>query len=166
MENETRAVSEVCQGHCKYVCEVLGYGWLGENNSYYFIDMEYCNWTLEDYIRGLGRNPYGQGRTLENDSAMIIAQSGGHRGPGIVLEDEQLALNEVAFDHPEAVQTTHLEPFSDDEIDWEGMGTVLDHILTGLIYIHGKGIVHRDLKPRNGTNVTLNPCSTPLTTYL
>ena len=158
VENEAKVVSEVCRGHCNYVIEVLEHGWLEKTHSYYFIDMEYCNWTLEDYIQGLERNPLGQEHIPDNGgSSIITARTEAH---SIRPENQPVAL--AAIDNFEEVESKRLKPFSDDEIDWEGMGVVLDDILTGLIYIHGQQIVHRDLKPRNG--IHWKPYSTPLKT--
>jgi hypothetical protein len=50
IENETRAISTLCNGECRYVVEVLQHGWLVDE-SLYFIDMEYCQATLEDFIK-------------------------------------------------------------------------------------------------------------------
>lgn len=38
-------------GTCQYIVEVTHHGWLPYNASYYYIDMEYCQETLEQYIR-------------------------------------------------------------------------------------------------------------------
>ena len=34
-----------------FVVEVTGHGWLNRNPSYYYIDMELCSTTLDDYIQ-------------------------------------------------------------------------------------------------------------------
>lgn len=52
IENEAKAVSSLCTGgHCRQIVEVLKHGWLTKEHSYYFIDMEYCQETLEDRIQ-------------------------------------------------------------------------------------------------------------------
>ena len=49
--NEARAIAKLCApGAHKNIVGVLYHGWLSLNLSYYFIDMEYCEKTLEEYI--------------------------------------------------------------------------------------------------------------------
>jgi serine/threonine protein kinase len=53
VENEAAVISEVCRpGQSNTVVEVYDHGWLpGLDPSYYYVDMEYCERTLEDWIR-------------------------------------------------------------------------------------------------------------------
>jgi hypothetical protein len=54
VENEAWAISALCDGKCKYVVEVFRHGWL-VHMSLYFIDMEYCDETLEKRISTINR---------------------------------------------------------------------------------------------------------------
>jgi serine/threonine protein kinase len=56
----------------------------------------------------------------------------------------------TALDRPRAVAQPVDQPANQD-IAWEPIGTIIDNIVSGLNYIHGKRVVHRDLKPQNGT---------------
>jgi hypothetical protein len=73
IENETRAISALCNGKCRYVVEVLQHGWLVDM-SLYFIDMEYCNATLEDIIKAFHTDDNAQvvsgnpNKSLESES--------------------------------------------------------------------------------------------------
>jgi serine/threonine protein kinase len=51
VENEARAITKLCvQGH-ENIVKVYGHEHL-KGSGYYAIDMEYCDLTLADYIRG------------------------------------------------------------------------------------------------------------------
>jgi serine/threonine protein kinase len=50
IEKEASAVAKLCtSGTSERIVAVLGHGWLPRNPSYYYIDMEYCPMTLEEY---------------------------------------------------------------------------------------------------------------------
>ena len=58
IENEAKAVSVLCNGgQCKQIVEVLQHGWLTKDHSYYFVDMEYCQETIEDRIKSFAKQP-------------------------------------------------------------------------------------------------------------
>jgi hypothetical protein len=40
----------------EHIVEILGHGSLGEHTESYFIDMEYCECNLDEYIRGMPRS--------------------------------------------------------------------------------------------------------------
>jgi serine/threonine protein kinase len=54
VENEAAVISQVCRsGQSNTVVEVYEHGWLpGFGPSYYYVDMEYCSQTLEEWIHG------------------------------------------------------------------------------------------------------------------
>lgn len=53
IENEAQAVSRLCgRGTSPNIVEVVRHGWLPHDSSCYFIDMELCSLTLEQYIKG------------------------------------------------------------------------------------------------------------------
>jgi serine/threonine protein kinase len=53
IENEAQAVSTLCgQRTSRNIVEVVRHGWLPLDSSCYFIDMELCSLTLEQYIKG------------------------------------------------------------------------------------------------------------------
>jgi serine/threonine protein kinase len=51
IENEARAISKLCgPGTVGNIVEVFNHGWLPRDRSCYFIDMELCSETLEQWI--------------------------------------------------------------------------------------------------------------------
>jgi hypothetical protein len=58
IENDTRAISTLCDGKCRYIVEVLQHGWLVDM-SLYFINMEYCQATLDLALKMLTRPNMG-----------------------------------------------------------------------------------------------------------
>jgi len=51
IDNEARAITKLCgPGTHANIVEVFRHGWLPYNGSYYYIDMEYCQKTLEKHI--------------------------------------------------------------------------------------------------------------------
>jgi hypothetical protein len=74
IENEADAVSKLCTSpQCQYVVEVLKHGWLTNEHTMYFIDMEYCIQTLEEFIRDIARG--SQGEVKRQDLASAIFNS-------------------------------------------------------------------------------------------
>jgi serine/threonine protein kinase len=181
IENEAGAVSALCTaGHSKYVVEVLKHGWLTKDHAFYFIDMEYCIQTLDDFIRGIAKEsqnmqpaemqtevPGVQAITdwdaLNND----FSDSSVRSVPPPTDNAPTSSAMELDIDQqssPAPMESTQRLPDSepvpsissppmfpeDALIDWEELISILDDITSGLIYIHSQKFVHRDLKPRNG----------------
>jgi len=161
--------------------EVLKHGWLTTDHSFYFIDMEYCIQTLEDFIRDIAKEPQ-VGLQQRNDLAILNGVATPQ--PLFLTEDSSLVQSTLTVagagntpnldpmelenePHFSATMSTQILPdnedtspvtvpstptFPEDElIDWEALIRVLQDITSGLIYIHSQKFVHRDLKPRNGT---------------
>jgi len=140
IDNEARAVSELCApGKAKNVVEVMRHGWLPHHSSYYYIDMEYCSETLEEWIIGVVR---GEELNLGSGLSDPEPEIG---GPRELIEWDSFVKSDVkartinSFENMDAVM----------EFDWEPVLNIIDDIVCALIYIHGTGTVHRDMKPRN-----------------
>jgi serine/threonine protein kinase len=173
IENEARAVSELCTAaQCPNVVEVVKHDWLTKDHGYYFIDMEYCTETLEEFIRDISKDSR-VGRKGQNDIALLngvetvtpvandghdvsLAKPTTTSGERLMdLDGEQYSSGKL----PQQVLADNRDTripspptFPEDElIDWEALITIFKDITSGLIYIHSKKFVHRDLKPRNGT---------------
>jgi serine/threonine protein kinase len=52
IENEVNTMLQLAQSSHENIVEILGHGSLGQYTASYFIDMEYCDITLDDYIYG------------------------------------------------------------------------------------------------------------------
>src|SRR5438046_7276066 len=50
VDNEVRAIIKLCQTNHPNIVQVLDYGWLKADGVEYFIDMELCEISLENYI--------------------------------------------------------------------------------------------------------------------
>jgi hypothetical protein len=152
--------------------KVLKHGWLTNDHAIYFIDMEYCIQTLEDFIKDIVKESQ-VGSKQRNDLAILngvamtqplaltedfsVVQSTptvAGNTPNLSADPMEL-VNELNFSATMSTQTPHVPStptFPEDElIDWEALIRVLKDITLGLIYIHSQKFVHRDLKPRNGT---------------
>jgi serine/threonine protein kinase len=56
IQNETRALGQLQKaGDHKNIIQVLGHGWLGVSQNYFFIDMDLCDSNLHDYIHSPNR---------------------------------------------------------------------------------------------------------------
>jgi len=168
---------------CKFVVEVLKHGWLTKDHTYYFIDMEYCIQTLEDFIRDIAKESQ-VAVNQQNDLAVLdgvetagpvalrqddmsvtqpTPMMGDNNTPNqpadqMELDSEQpfsaMVPAQTWLDNSNTPDASSLPTFPEDElIDWEALVAVLKDITSGLIYIHSRKFVHRDLKPRNGTTL-------------
>lgn len=57
IRNEVRAIDKLCRSHHPNITQVLDHGELKPDTAYYYIDMELCAFTLEQYIHGKGPVP-------------------------------------------------------------------------------------------------------------
>ena len=158
---------------------VLKHGWLTGDHTYYFIDMEYCTQTLEDFIKEIAKesqvpqdsemeplNNLANPETLEamnlamlhGNVSMVQTSPLGVQGPPTSTNSTELAkLSTMPPANPSSKSKdssglSSSERFPEAEpIDWGALITVLKDITSGLIYIHSERFVHRDLKPRNGS---------------
>ena len=180
IENEANAISVLCTGaQCKFVVEVLQHGWVTGDHSSYFIDMEYCIQTLEDFIKEIVNksqdlqhsemeqlnNFMNPERTEAMNLAMLISvvetspmktEGVPSAADSIELDNEQnlapILLIQASSNSEDFRALSSSEKVPEDElIDWEALITVLKDIASGLIYIHSHKFVHWDLKPRNGS---------------
>ena len=122
INNEAAVISQLCSGGCKNIVEVIRHGWLPRNRNLYYIDMEYCQETLEHRIRGK--------EAVERREAQIASYGD---------FDEIVHAKENMIKQPPKI-----------EFDWKPVVDIIDDIASALMYIHEKETVHRDLKPQNG----------------
>ena len=52
IDNEIRAVTKLCKSGHANIVQVFEFGLLKDDSAWHFIDMELCDFTLENYIRG------------------------------------------------------------------------------------------------------------------
>lgn len=59
VDNEAAVISQVCRpGQSNTVVEVYDHGWLpGPDPLYYYVDMEFCEETLEEWIQNTTKRP-------------------------------------------------------------------------------------------------------------
>jgi serine/threonine protein kinase len=50
--DEVRAIEKLCDGSHANVVRFFRHGRVGKDSSFYFIDMEYCDTNLHDYVNG------------------------------------------------------------------------------------------------------------------
>ena len=51
-DNEVRALKKLCQNNHTNIIQVFNYGQLNSDGAVYFIDMELCDMSLENYLQG------------------------------------------------------------------------------------------------------------------
>jgi serine/threonine protein kinase len=150
IDKEAEVVSQLCQpGENVNIVHVREHGWLPRNPSYYYIDMECCPQSLEDWIHG-GDSKY------DRDVPALSFRS---HFPG---EMEQSTTANSEFGEPGSVavdgELIADEPANDEEFDLTSIVDIIHDIASGLMYIHERGTVHRDLKPRNGISIKPMTC--------
>jgi serine/threonine protein kinase len=145
------------------------------DNTHYFIDMELCDFTLEDRIREIGVGPIHEdvAAILDEDVAAILDEDVAvtplnpmEFGSGQKSERRQLntpqnpvqAPTENEVEVESSSGSAESPDFTPDTLpleelgNWEPVLDILDDITSGLLYIHSKDVVHRDLKPKNGSS--------------
>jgi serine/threonine protein kinase len=153
IDEEVRIMTDLCKGECRFVVKVLEHDWL-EHESLYFIDMEFCSQNLHDYIRQSSTNLVRQRPEDKAPSFKAPAKI-----PEMIESQLEFVHPYTPLDRPRAMaqplapNTPTDQPANQMACDiaWEPIGTIIDNIVSGLKYIHGKKVVHRDLKPQNGT---------------
>jgi hypothetical protein len=145
-------MTDLCRGECPFVVQVLDHDWL-EFESLYFIDMEFCSQNLHDYIRQSSAIWVLQ-RPFEDNEPPINAPAKIPENKQSQLDhlDTPIRLPKAVVQPPEPNTLVHKpETQVGFDIAWEPIGPIIENIVSGLKYIHGKRVVHRDLKPQNGT---------------
>src|SRR5271169_6813535 len=102
MAREVEVMSGLTPRAHNHIIEILDHGSLGEHTASYFIDMEYCDINLDEYIRGVRTSIRG---------LMDYAKA---------IEQEQQSFI---------------------------VCSILQQLISGLVFLHNQGKVHRDLKP-------------------
>jgi hypothetical protein len=148
IENEVRIIFELCRpGQSKTVVEVTKHGWLPKT-TLYFIDMEYCTKTLEDHICGANKHVEGINAKAWSDTRDLfaISRNGEPKAESVIENIKKGEKNRTPnVDSDSASSEEDLIDF-----DFESVADILDNIISGLTYIHGRNVVHGDLRPRNG----------------
>ena len=106
IENEANAVSVLCTGtRCKYVVEVLRHGWLTGDHTYYFIDMEYCIQTLDDFIKDIANKSQGVQHS-EMEQLNNLANSERTEAMNLAMLNENVSTVETTPLETEGVPTS------------------------------------------------------------
>ena len=154
IDNEAAIISELCRaGGCKNIVEVIRHGWLPRNPLLYYIDMEYCEETLEHRIYGNAQHKFPPAEKTASHATVSQVESVGEGEIFANLANRSL-LSDTVFtvEVPQSAVLTEEVPQS--EFDWKAVVDIIDDVASALTYIHERGTVHRDLKPRNGTTPT------------
>ena len=72
IDNEAKAIVKLCEGNkSDTIVEVIRHGWLPTQSTMYYIDMELCGYTLEQYIKRTTTLIYRPGT---GNSMLIISE--------------------------------------------------------------------------------------------
>jgi serine/threonine protein kinase len=126
IENEIRAITKLCKSEHPNIVQVLQYGQLQEGVAMYFIDMELCTVSLEQYIQAENVQELDQWKEYQK-----IAKD--------PTDDSRKTVRSLVQDKSQV-------PFTATYI-------ILQHIVNGLLYIHCLREVHRDLSPQNSMSI-------------
>jgi serine/threonine protein kinase len=123
------------------VVEALKHDWLQLDSidEWYYIDMEYCPRSLEDYINGVQQ----QDEDPPGPASPPYGEQGQRLGTSV-----ETPMDRTVHD-PEEM-----------EFDWEPVVEIVFDIASGLVYLHDQSIVHRDLKPSKGSPTRVNNTNT------
>jgi serine/threonine protein kinase len=90
VENEAAVISQVCRsGQSNTVVEVYEHGWLpGFDPSYYYVDMEYCSQTLEEWIHGPSGYKNSEGRRSTAGAAGSSPTTTDQETPGQFVSEQ------------------------------------------------------------------------------
>lgn len=123
IQNEARSTAEILQsgGH-KNIIGILRHGWIDSPYQYYFIDMEFCDFNLHNYI---------------------------HEPTTIIIEMDDLPNHSQTVD-PIALLSGTIKKEVGWSMKLHNIWTIMNETASGLAFLHRHGQVHRDLKPRNG----------------
>jgi serine/threonine protein kinase len=128
IQNEAISTARLLEsgGH-KNIIGILGHGWIESSYQYYFIDMEFCDFNLHNYI---------------HDPSTISVEI--DDSPDIEIMDPiHLLLGTIKKEVEWSMKLLNI---------W----TIMSETAAGLAFLHSHGQVHRDLKPRNG-NLSMSP---------
>src|SRR5947207_7787071 len=92
VDNEAIVVSQLCrEGQSNSVVEVYDHGWLpGFDSSYYYVDMEYCLQTLEDWIHSRSDSKESEGMRAPSCPSLLTAHSA--NDPYTYISEEVLGI--------------------------------------------------------------------------
>lgn len=94
IDNELRAIDKLCKTGHPSIVEVFEYGQLKPDLYFYYIDMELCDFTLEEYIHGKEVPRLKNWESIRSDKLF-----GAYELKFYVLEIAEEILNGLIFIH-------------------------------------------------------------------